>query len=68
MLNPEQELLKLLALGRPNDFPFLTNDPKVNHAVDNHMTDQNVPYDESLYLAEIEAWKKTNGLLLGWVH
>lgn len=61
----EQIILRDLAM-RGNDGPFLTNDPEVNHSVDCQVLDSAIPYSQSLYEAEIEAWKESGGLLLGW--
>lgn len=36
-----------------NNPPFLTNDPVVNHAIDQHMADSQLEYDENYYLREI---------------
>jgi len=46
--------------------PFLTDDPVVNHAVDCMMQDSRVSYDPALYREEIEVWKATGGILLGY--
>lgn len=66
-LTPEQELLKNVALRSGEDVPFITNDPKVNHAVDCHQEDRAIPFDQKLYDDEIRAWKITGGLMLGWI-
>lgn len=54
-----EQLQKLVeAFGDGKDWPKLTDDPKVNYAVD--CITQGVgdwPYDEQLYIKEIEAFK-----------
>lgn len=68
-LTHEQEVLKCIALqGAPADrFPFITNDPVVNHAVDQYLHDYSIPYNEDFYKEEISAWLAEGKLLLGWV-
>src|SRR5215213_4805898 len=47
-----------------NDPPFLTTDPVVNHAVDQHVQDFMLEYDELQYRKEIdEAVEAPRGLL-----
>lgn len=41
-----------------SDWPEHTNDPRVNYAVDCVVDDDEVPYDEALYIEEIEAFKE----------
>lgn len=57
---------KLLQAAMSKLPPFLTSDPVVNHAVDQMMEDSRIPYDENLYREEIEAWKRSGGILLGY--
>lgn len=56
-----EQLRKVVdAMGDGNDWPKATDDPKVNHAVDCLTVDggDQPEYEEGLYLAEIEAFKK----------
>lgn len=64
MLSDIQRVLFKAALS--SDPPLLTSDPQVNHAVDNHMDDCNLPYDSVLYDQEIRAWIKSGGMLLSY--
>lgn len=64
-MNANQTLLYHLTLSsHSDDPPFLTDDPVVNHAVDQHKEDCRLTYNEELYQAEIESWKNSGGLLL----
>ena len=57
-----EQLRKVVdAIGDGSNWPRATDDPKVNHAVDcivaDEIHDEQPPYDEPLYLAEIRAAK-----------
>ena len=41
------------AIGSGEDFPKLTDDPTVNHAIDCMMLGEESLYDEKIYAAEI---------------
>lgn len=46
---------------------LITNDPVVNHAVDQNKSDSSIPYDETLYKEEIKKWQEKVGWILGWI-
>lgn len=55
-----EQLKKLVdAIGDGKDWPKITDDPKVNYAVDCIVEDggEESVYDEQLYVAEIEAFR-----------
>ena len=55
-----QQLRKLTdAVGNGSDFPKITDDPRVNHAVDCIVADEDEEpeYDEQLGIAEVEAFR-----------
>lgn len=56
-LTTEQMRKFVDAVGGLRDWPKLTDDPKVNFAVDCVVQDEEHTFDERLYADEIEAFK-----------
>ena len=63
LLTAEQRKKLTNALGDGTDFPKITDDPKVNHAVD-CIVDEVMPYDAEYYEEEIAACVLGGGVLL----